>query len=128
MKPIKEPALYEELTYKVIGCAMQVHKTLGPIHKEIIYQRALEQALTDSGLKTNREVRLPVKFEGETVGTYIPDFVIEEKILLELKALEFLPKGVETQLSYYLKSTGFKIGLILNFGAPSLQIKRRIYG
>ena len=107
---------------------MRVHKELGPIHKEIIYQKSLEKALIDESLKVEREVRLPVKFEGLTVGTYIPDFVVEHKILLELKALEFLPKGAETQLSYYLKATGYKIGLIFNFGSPSLQIKRRIYG
>lgn len=128
MKPVKEPTLYEDLTYKIIGCAMQVHKELGPIHKEVIYQKSLEIALTNNGLKVNREVRLPVKFENKVVGIYVPDFVIEDKILLELKALEFLPKGAETQLSYYLKSTGYKIGLILNFGAPSLEVRRRIYG
>lgn len=128
MKPVKAPVLYEDLTYKIIGCAMRVHKELGPIHKEVIYQKSLEKALLDESLKVEREVRLPVKFEGLTVGTYIPDFVVEDKILLELKALEFLPKGAEIQLSYYLKATGYKIGLIFNFGSSSLQIRRRIYG
>jgi GxxExxY protein len=128
MKPVKAPVLYEELTYKIIGCAMRVHKELGPIHKEVIYQKSLEKALIKDGLKVDREVRLPVKFDGETVGTYIPDFVVNDLVLLELKALEFLPKGAEIQLSYYLKATGYKIGLIFNFGSPSLQIKRRIYG
>ncbi len=107
---------------------MRVHKELGPIHKEVIYQKSLEKALIKDGLKVDREVRLPVKFDGETVGTYIPDFVVNDLVLLELKALEFLPKGAEIQLSYYLKATGYKIGLIFNFGSPSLQIKRRIYG
>jgi len=107
---------------------MRVHKELGPIHKEVIYQKSLEKALLDESLKVDREVRLPVKFEELIVGTYIPDFVVEDKILLELKALEFLPKGAEIQLSYYLKATGYKIGLIFNFGSRSLQVKRRIYG
>ncbi len=128
MRPVKEPALYEELTYKIIGCAMRVHKELGPIHKEVIYQKSLEKALITEGFEVDREVRLPVKFDGKIVGTYIPDFVVENKILIELKALEFLPKGAETQLSYYLKATGYRIGLIFNFGSPSLQIKRRIHG
>ncbi len=128
MRPVDKPILHEDLTYRIIGCAMQIHKELGPIHKEVIYQKSLEIALTNKGLKVNREVRLPVKFEDKIVGIYVPDFVVEDKILLELKALEFLPKGAETQLSYYLKATGYKIGLILNFGASSLEVRRRIYG
>lgn len=128
MRPVKEPVLYEDLTYQIIGEAIKIHNELGPIHKEIVYQKALEKSLTDSGLKVDREVDLPVRFKEIRVGTYRPDFVVNNSVLLELKAMEFLPQKAEVQLSYYLKVTGFKIGLLLNFGSPMLQIRRRIYG
>lgn len=124
---MKEQVFYEDLTYKIIGEAIKIHNELGPIHKEVIYQKALEKSLKDIGLTVEREVDLPVKFRDVKVGTYRPDFVVDHKILIELKALDFLPQKAEVQLSYYLKATGFKIGLLLNFGSPRLQIKRRIY-
>ncbi|KKU28739.1 MAG: hypothetical protein UX80_C0024G0009 [Candidatus Amesbacteria bacterium GW2011_GWA2_47_11b] len=128
MRPVKAPVLFEDLTYKIIGAAMEVHKILGPIHKETVYQKALEKEFFDRGLKVQREVDLPVKYGDIKVGTYRPDFVVGESVVVEIKALEFLPKKTEVQLSYYLKVTGYKIGLLLNFGAPSLEVRRRIYG
>lgn len=118
--------LYTELTYKIIGAALNVHKTLGPVHKEIIYHKALARELSLLGIPGKSEVRLDVFYKEEKVGTYQPDFIVDDKVLVEIKAVGFLPKAHESQLSYYLKGTGYKIGLLFNFGAGSLDVRRRI--
>lgn len=122
-----ENHLYKDLTYKIIGAAFTVHKTLGPVHKEIIYQKALAAELTSLGISFKREVSLPVTYKDEKVGIYQPDFIVEDKVVIEIKAVEFLPPSSKTQLSYYLKGTKYKIGLLLNFGRSSLEVHRRIY-
>lgn len=127
-RPIKQPTVYEDLTYRVIGIAFSVHKQLGNIHKETVYQKALEEEMRTSNLRFAREVRLPVLFNGKQVGLYIPDFVIDRKIIVEVKAMEMLPVKAAVQLSYYLKTTGYRVGLLLNFGSLRLQVRRRIYG
>lgn len=119
--------LYSNLTYKIIGLTMEIHRELGPVHKETIYQRALEKSLRLNGINFKREEAVEVIFKGEKVGLYRPDFVVEDKIVVELKALPFLPIKSSIQLTYYLKNTDYRIGLLINFGGPSLQVKRRIY-
>lgn len=128
MKPIKKPAIFEDLTYKIIGIAYSIHKELGPIHKEQVYQKALINEFQENKIPFKTEVRLPVIFKGKNIGVYIPDFIIDDKVIVEIKAMDFLPLNTTTQLTYYLKSTGFKVGLLLNFGSSKLQIRRRIYG
>ena len=120
--------LYENLTYKIIGICYEIHNELGPIHKEKIYQKALERAFEDSSIQFSREVNLPVVFKGRKVGAYKPDFIIENKVILEIKAVNFITKSANSQLTYYLKGTNYKIGLLVNFGSKSLDIRRRIYG
>lgn len=127
-RPIKLPVLYEDLTYTLIGLGFEIHKELGAFHKELVYQRAFLEELTKNKIPFEREVQVPVLFMEKKVGVYVPDFIIEKKVILEIKALEMLPISAGTQLNYYLKSTGFKIGLIINFGARQLQVRRRIYG
>ncbi|MFZ5366074.1 MAG: GxxExxY protein [Patescibacteria group bacterium] len=127
-RPIKRPILYEDLTYKLIGFAMGIHNELGSIHKEAVYQNAFAQELKTAGIPFKREEVLPVNFKGKEIGSYKPDFVVDEKVVVEIKAVEFLPQKAEVQLSYYLKGTKYRVGLLLNFGSPKLQIKRRIYG
>lgn len=127
-RPIKYPAIFEELTYKVIGLGYAIHKELGPAHKELVYQHALSKLLEDEKIPFAKEVQLPVLFLGKKVGTYIPDFIVDQKVIIEVKAMQFLPEAAGTQLNYYLKTTGYRVGLILNFGARRLQMKRRIYG
>jgi GxxExxY protein len=127
-RPVNAPVYFEELTYKIIGIAMDIHKKLGPIHKESIYQNALAMAFTNENVGFNKEVRLPVLFQGKQIGIYVPDFVVENKIIVEAKALDTLPLKASVQLTDYLQSTGFKIGLLLNFGSQKLQIRRRING
>lgn len=127
-RPVKQPTIHEDLTYKVIGIAFSIHKELGPIHKEIVYQEALKQEFRNNNLSFEREVRLPVLFKGKNIGVYVPDFIVDGKIILEVKAMDMLPFKASVQLSYYLKTTGYRLGLLLNFGSTRLQIKRRIYG
>lgn len=122
-----EDHLYKDLTYKIIGAAMLVHKQLGPVHKELIYHKALEKEFLDSKLPYTSEKILPVIYKGVSVGVYRPDFLVEDKVIVEIKAVVLLPRSFETQLSYYLKGTGYKIGLLLNFGTMRLVVRRRIY-
>jgi GxxExxY protein len=115
----------EELSGKIIGCAMKVHRTLGPGFLEAVYQRALRLELSKQGLSAEMEKPIEVTYEGETVGTYVCDFLVSDKVILELKAIEQLAKAHEVQLVNYLKATGINVGLLLNFGGTSLEFKRK---
>lgn len=120
--------LYEDESYKIRGAVFSVYKTLGCKHKESIYQKALAIALSGNGLLAEKEKRLPVLFESKNVGTYIPDFLVNEKIIIELKAKSFTTKEDIHQFWQYLKSTDYKLGFLVNFGRPGgVQIIRRIY-
>lgn len=119
--------IYADLTYKVRGCIFRVYNTLGFGHKELVYQKALEQEFATNLIPYKREVNLNVKYQNQTIGNYRPDFVIDNKIILELKAVEFMPKTFEQQLLHYLKSTDFQLGLLINFGSPKLYIKRLVW-
>lgn len=127
MRPVKAPIYFEELTYKIIGAAMKVHAELGSIHKEIIYQKALEIELKKQGISLIREVRKVVKYENTIVGNYIPDFVVNDQVVVEIKAMISLPDKAERQLFDYLKAIGYKVGLLINFGASKLEVKRRVW-
>lgn len=118
--------LYSNLTYKVRGCIFAVYNGLGTGHKEVVYQRALEKELKKADINFEREKRLSVVYDGEKIGEYIPDFVIDEKKILELKANEINFWKFDKQLVYYLKNTGYKLGFLINFGASPLVIKRKI--
>lgn len=96
-------------------------------HKENVYQKSLEEEFDQQKLKYKSEVNLTVFYKDKKVGYYRPDFIIDDSIIIELKSVEFMPKTFKTQLIYYLKSTKFKLGLLINFGAPKLQIKRLIW-
>ncbi len=119
--------LYEELTYKVRGALFKVYNTLGYGHKELVYSKALSRELENQKVNFEREVNIAVYYEDEVVGHYRPDFVIDKKVIIELKAVEIMPKSFENQVIHYLKSTNFKVGLIVNFGAPKLYIKRLVW-
>ncbi len=121
--------LQEELTKKIIGCAMEVHRTLGAGFLESVYQSALLIELHLAGLDAVAGVRIPVYYRDELAGDFIADILVEKVIIIELKAVQDLHPAHESQLVNYLQATGLNIGLLLNFGSPSLQIKRkhRIY-
>lgn len=115
---------YEELTRKIIGCAMEVHKTLGNGFQEVIYQRALEIEMKFTGLNFNREFEMPIYYRNQQIGTRRVDFFVENKIMVELKALIELEDVHLAQAMNYLEAYNMEIGLLINFGAKSLQFKR----
>jgi GxxExxY protein len=120
--------LYEEESYLIRGCCFELYKELGSQHKESIYQKGLEIKLNNSGLKTEREIRIPVKVDNKFVGNYTPDFIVNDSIILELKAKPILTKQDIQQFWHYLKTTNYKLGFLINFGKPGgVQIIRRIY-
>lgn len=116
----------DDLTYKVIGCAMKVHSTLGNGFQEVIYQRCLAIELEKANIKFLREVDQPIYYDNIAVGTRRADFVVEEKILVELKAVIRLEDVHLAQIKNYQVAYDFDIGLLLNFGSASLEY-RRIY-
>lgn len=116
---------HEVLTGKIIGCAMTVHRTLGPGFLESVYQRALFHELQKAGLRVESEKAIVVKYDGIEVGVFSADLLVEDVILVENKALRALAPAHEVQLVNYLTATGIDIGLLLNFGAERLAYKRK---
>lgn len=117
---------YEEITGKIIGCAMKVHSVLGNGFQEVIYQRALYKEMRKAHLDFIRELSFPVMYEGEEIGERRADFLVESKIMVELKALTKLEDVHLAQAINYLEAYNIEIGLLINFGAKSLQWKRLI--
>ena len=125
---IKEKYKHSDLTAKIIGCALEVHKTLGNGSQEVIYQRALQIEMAQHGLAFQREFEMPVLYKGEQIGTRRVDFLVEEIISVELKALTQLEPVHLAQAINYLEAYNLEIGLLLNFGATSMEIKRLTNG
>jgi len=114
----------DELTYKIIGCAMKVHNTLGPGFQEVIYQRCLAIELQKVGLSFLREKEQKIYYEGTEVGTRRADFVVENQVVIEIKAVTNLEDVHIAQAKNYVIAYDFPRGLLINFGAQSLQKKR----
>jgi GxxExxY protein len=119
-----ENILYKELTHSIIGCAMKVHNTLGNGFQEVIYQRCLAIELRKVKIHFVREQERTIFYEGEDVGTRRADFVIENKVIVELKAIIALDDVHLAQAINYLEAYNFDVGLLINFGAKSLEFKR----
>ena len=119
---------YKDITEKIIGCSFEVHKFLGNGFQEVIYQRALAIEFRRSGLNFARELEMPIynKDEPEAIGTRRADFVIEEKVLVELKAIIELEDVHLAQALNYLKAYKLEVGLLINFGSKSLTFKRLV--
>ena len=119
----------EDLTGKIIGCAMKAHRTLGGGFLESVYQSALAYELQRAGLKTECEVPIKVFYDGVDVGEFFADILVEKQVIVENKAVEQLNPAHEVQLVNYLTATEYDVGLLFNFGAASLQYKKkfRIY-
>ena len=115
---------HEELTHKIIGCAMEVHKKLGNGFQEVIYQRALSIEMQIQGLEFEREKSMSIYYRNYNIGTRRVDFFVEEKIMVEIKARLELDDAHLNQAMNYLEAYNMKIGLLINFGANSLQFKR----
>jgi GxxExxY protein len=118
--------LYKELSFAVVGAAMEVHGTLGPGFLEGVYQAALAHELALRQIRFEQFKHLPVIFKGKLVGDYEADFVIEDKIILEIKAVSTLHPRHEAQAINYLTATGLHLAILLDFGADSLQYKRLV--
>jgi len=121
---IKSEYKYSELTSKIIGCAMKVHSALGNGFQEVIYQRALVIEMEDSGLAFSREHEMPIYYKQKQIGTRRVDFLVEEKIAVELKAITCLEDVHLAQAINYLEAYDLEIGLLINFGSKSLMFKR----
>jgi GxxExxY protein len=115
---------HEELTHKIIGCAMKVHSALGSGFQEVIYQRALAIEMNIQNLSFNREMEMTIFYEGIDIGTRRVDFFVEDSIMVELKAVSELNDAHLAQAINYLEAYKLPIGLLINFGSKSLVFKR----
>jgi len=113
-----------ELTYKINGAIFEVNRILGSGFLEKVYENALMVELKQIGLSAKAQVPVSVNYKGEMVGEYFADIVVEDQIILELKVVDSLQKIHEAQLLNYLKATGYKVGLLVNFTHPKAEIKR----
>ena len=115
---------FKELSFAVVGAAMEVHRQLGSGFLEAVYQKSLAYELTLRNIPFEEQVLLPVYYKGQLVGEYKADFVIDGKIILELKSVSALNAAHVAQAHHYLAATGLRLAILINFGTPSLQTRR----
>ncbi|KAA3636831.1 MAG: GxxExxY protein [Bacteroidetes bacterium] len=113
-----------QITHRIIGCAMEVHNTLGNGFQEVIYQRALAIELEAAGLSFKREMEMSIFYKGAQIGIRRVDFFIEDKVMLEIKAVEKLENSHKAQAINYCEAYNIADGLLINFGGLSLEFKR----
>jgi GxxExxY protein len=118
--------LYKDLSYKIVGLAFEVHRELGFGFLEKVYENALMVLFQESGIKAFQQVPIVVPFHGQIVGEYVADIVVEDSIILELKALDRISEIHKAQTLNYLKATSFRLALLVNFGKYKLEHKRLI--
>jgi GxxExxY protein len=116
---------HHELTSQIIKCAYAVHQNIGFGFLENVYQNALMIELAKAGLRFEKEKGIQIRYDGQVIGDYIADIVVEDKIILELKSVKEINPAHEAQLVNYLKATGMEVGLLINFG-DQVRIKRKI--
>jgi GxxExxY protein len=116
---------YKELTAKIIECAFRVHRKLGFGFLEAVYQNALMVELEKAGLEAVKQKSIQIHYDREIIGDYTADIVVEDKVILELKAVKEIHPVHEAQLVNYLKATGMEVGLLINFG-DRVEIKRKV--
>ena len=121
---IKEQYKHSELTGKIIGCAIEVHKHLGNGFQEVVYQRALAIEMRMQGLEFEREKEMALRYKGHPIGTRRVDFFVEGLIMVELKAIIQLEDVHLAQAINYLEAYGMEVGLLINFGSRRLDFKR----
>ncbi len=119
--------IYKDITYTVRNIVFAVRKALGLGHKELVYQRAIEEELKKRNIAFSREKQIPILYNKKKIGVYVPDFVIENKIILELKALPFVGAREKKQLWTYLKGSEYALALLVNFGHDDVHIERIVY-
>jgi len=121
---VKEQYKYSDLTSKIIGCAMEVHRQLGNGFQEVIYQRAFKIEMASQDITFSREYEMPVFYKEQQIGTRRVDFLVEGIVSVELKAIIQLEDVHLVQAINYLEAYDLEVGLLINFGAKSLQFKR----
>ena len=123
MKIELDPRL-DDLTQRIIGAAFEVSSTLGHGFLESVYHKALHHELEERGLAVQAEIPLEVQYKGRPVGTYQADLLVENTVIVELKAIDAIAQPHIGQVLNYLRATGLRVGLLLNFGTPRLQFRR----
>ena len=118
--------IYKDLSYKLIGLAMRVHSGLGHGFLEKVYERALMILLRRENIESAQQAPITVTFEGEAVGDYYADILVENKIILEIKSAEKIIDAHRAQALHYLKATGIRLAIILNFGKEKLEYERMV--
>ena len=117
--------IYKEESYNIIGACMKVHAELGSGFLEAVYQEALEKEFIKSGIPFERQKKLSLYYDGDKLKKYyVADFLLYNSIILEIKAVDYLSPKINDQLRNYLKATKSRLGLLVNFGKPSLEYKR----
>jgi len=119
--------IYRDLAYKVVGLAMEVHRKLGYGFLEKVYENALMVLFRREGIRAQQQVPIRVYFEGEDVGYYLADILVDCKVVLEVKAVEGLIDAHRAQTLNYLRATNLDLAILLNFGKESLQYERLVY-
>jgi len=121
--------LHKDLSYKLQGCFFEVRKNFGPGHKELVYQNALSEEFEAQKIPYEKEkdIRIYSPKSGKSVGYYRADFLIDKKIIVEIKAVDVIPKNFIDQIFSYLKNSEYELGYFVNFKSPKLYIKRIIY-
>ena len=125
MNRMEEESKEYDLCGQVIDAAMEVHSTLGPGFLESVYQNALIWELRKAGLRSEAEKPISVHYDGQLVGAFTADVLVDDAVIVELKAVQTLAKAHEVQLVNYIVATGFDEGLPLNFGAERLEFKKK---
>jgi len=115
----------DELTEKIIGCAYEVYNTMGFGYLESVYEKCMALELREAGIVFERQRKINVSYKGKTVGDFTADFLVQDKIIVELKSVKTLLKAHEVQVVNYLVSTGKPLGLLINFGETDVEIKRK---
>jgi GxxExxY protein len=126
MNTDKEKHRLADVSEKVIGCCYEVGNVMGGGFLESVYENALSVEMANRNIAHQRQVPVEVIYKGEAVGKYQPDFVVEERLILEIKALRALTSQHQAQLLNYLKATGLQVGLLVNFGSSRVQVKRLV--
>jgi GxxExxY protein len=122
---MNEPAfLYKDLTGSILGAALEVHKNLGHGFLENVYQGALALEMDLRKIPYQQQKTLPIFYKGKKIKEFVCDFLVDQKVLLELKALKTISNTEEAQVLNYLKAANLQVGLLINFGEPSLKFKR----
>jgi len=118
--------IHKELSYKIVGCGMEVHSKLGPGFLEKVYENSLMVLFRREGIEAKQQTPIKVIFEGEIVGVYCADILVDEKIILELKTVDKIVDVHRAQILHYLRATGIKLGMILNFGSKNFEYERLV--